>query len=56
MQDLGKRGALHSATTVSYDVEPFTGYGQYATESAFPHADSPLPVRPCICSPVFMIF
>ena len=45
IQDIGKVSALHSGTTVSYDVEPFTAYGQHATEGAFPHADSPLPVR-----------
>jgi hypothetical protein len=42
-----KVSALHSGTTVSYDIEPFTDYGKYATDSAYPHADSPLPVSPC---------
>ncbi|KAL9088095.1 MAG: hypothetical protein Q9159_003293 [Coniocarpon cinnabarinum] len=37
---------LHSGTFISYDIEPFlTNYGQYATDSAFPHADSPLPLN-----------
>lgn len=36
--------ALHSGVTVSYDIEPFTPYGQHATESAFPHSLSLLPV------------
>ena len=30
---------FHKGTTVSYDIEPFT------TDSAYPHAHSPLPVR-----------
>lgn len=36
---------LHSATLLSYDVEPFLNYGQYATDSAFPHEKSPLPLN-----------
>lgn len=36
--------SLHGGITVSYDLEPFTKYGEYATESAFPHTESPLPV------------
>lgn len=29
----------------SYDVEPFDSkYGKFATDSAYPHDDSPLPV------------
>lgn len=37
--------ALHSGTSISYDVEPFLKtYGEKATDSAFPHGDSPLPV------------
>lgn len=36
---------LHSGSGVSYDIEPFTDYGKYATDSAYPHANSPLPVR-----------
>ena len=35
---------LHGGITVSYDIEPFTKYGEHATESAFPHTESPLPV------------
>lgn len=42
--------ALHSGSTVSYDIEPFTDYGKYATDSAYPHADSPLPVSPYLLS------
>ena len=35
---------LHGGITVSYDIEPFTKYGEHATESVFPHTESPLPV------------
>ncbi|KAK4182739.1 hypothetical protein QBC35DRAFT_546045 [Podospora australis] len=42
---IGKEKPFHSGTTVSYDIEPFTNYGQHSTESAFPHADSPLPLN-----------
>lgn len=35
----------HSGTTVSYDVQSFVKFGDHATDSAFPHADSPVPVR-----------
>lgn len=34
-----------TALILSYDIEPFRGYGQHATESAFPHANSPLPLN-----------
>ncbi|KAK4131573.1 FAD-binding domain-containing protein [Trichocladium antarcticum] len=44
-KELGRRGVRHGATTISYDIEPFVAYGQHATESAFPHADSPLPLN-----------
>ncbi|KAK3313645.1 hypothetical protein B0H66DRAFT_629614 [Apodospora peruviana] len=37
--------ALHSGTVASYDIEPFTPYGQYATDSAYPHESSPLPLN-----------
>jgi len=37
----------HSGQTVSYDIEPFMSYGQYATDSAYPHSKSPLPVSVC---------
>ncbi|KAK4151561.1 bifunctional solanapyrone synthase [Chaetomidium leptoderma] len=42
---IGQVSALHSGTTVSYEIEPFTKYGVHATESAFPHADSLLPLN-----------
>ncbi|KAI9047106.1 hypothetical protein LZ554_009179 [Drepanopeziza brunnea f. sp. 'monogermtubi'] len=29
---------------LSYSSEPFLKYGKYATNSAFPHADSPIPL------------
>jgi len=36
---------LRSGTFYSYDVEPFGKYGQYATDSAFPHDKSQLPLN-----------
>ncbi|EGO57248.1 hypothetical protein NEUTE1DRAFT_109527 [Neurospora tetrasperma FGSC 2508] len=42
--DMGKIMSLHGGITVSYDLEPFTKYGEHATESAFPHTESPLPL------------
>jgi FAD/FMN-containing dehydrogenase len=35
----------HTGLILSYDIEPFLNYGQYATDSAFPHANSPLPLN-----------
>ncbi|KAH9213233.1 hypothetical protein DL95DRAFT_302673 [Leptodontidium sp. 2 PMI_412] len=35
-----RRGGL-----LQYDVEPFHAYGKYATDSAYPHRDSPLPLN-----------
>lgn len=43
-QTLGQESALHSGTTVSIDIEPFADFGQYATDTAYPHADSLFPV------------
>ena len=37
--------AAHSGVLLSYDVEPFTKYGAYATASVYSHADSPLPLE-----------
>lgn len=37
--------ALHGGLVASFDIEPFTKYGEHATESAYPHHASPLPVR-----------
>ncbi|EKG19765.1 hypothetical protein MPH_02911 [Macrophomina phaseolina MS6] len=43
---LGKFMALHSGTVVSYDIEPFLhNFGEKATDSAFPHTQSPLPLN-----------
>lgn len=42
---------VHGGILVSYDVEPFGDYGQHATDSAFPHGDSSLPVRSCSVQP-----
>ncbi|KAI1331462.1 hypothetical protein F5Y16DRAFT_422987 [Xylariaceae sp. FL0255] len=35
----------HVGVLLSYKIEPFKGYGQYAIDSAFSHADSPLPLK-----------
>ena len=37
--------AAHGGITVSYDMEPFLHYGDKATESAYPHDNSPLPLN-----------
>ena len=42
-QAFGNIMALHSATSINYDIEPFNPYGTFATESAYPHDHSPLP-------------
>ncbi|KAK1773508.1 hypothetical protein QBC45DRAFT_79127 [Copromyces sp. CBS 386.78] len=42
---ISKIMGLHGGITVSYDIEPFTKYGEHATESAFPHTESPLPLN-----------
>ncbi|KAL6717473.1 hypothetical protein ACLMJK_005388 [Lecanora helva] len=40
-----KLAGLHSGVYISYDVEPFLStYGQKATDSAYPHGESPLPL------------
>ncbi|KAK3301730.1 uncharacterized protein B0T15DRAFT_423539 [Chaetomium strumarium] len=44
-EDIGKVSALHGGTSVSFDIEPFTQYGRHATDSAFPHGDSLLPLN-----------
>jgi len=36
--------ALHTGIVINYDIEPFAKYGEFATESAYPHEHSPLPV------------
>lgn len=42
----GALAASHSGVYISYDVEPFLkNYGQKATDSAYPHAKSPLPLN-----------
>ncbi|KAK3334087.1 hypothetical protein B0T19DRAFT_449329 [Cercophora scortea] len=43
--DISAVSALHAGTTASYDIEPFTKYGRYATDSAFPHSNSALPLN-----------
>ncbi|CZS91406.1 hypothetical protein WAI453_011669 [Rhynchosporium graminicola] len=41
----GSLALLNGGTSLSYDVEPFLKYGEHATDSAFPHASSPLPLN-----------
>jgi hypothetical protein len=41
----GALAVLHSGILLSYDVEPFLKYGQHATDSAYPHANSPIPLN-----------
>lgn len=41
----GALGALRGGVLISYDIEPFTNFGQHATDSAFGHANSPLPLN-----------
>lgn len=41
----GGPSLLRSGNLLSYDVEPFLNYGKFATDSAFPHANSPLPLN-----------
>lgn len=35
----------HHGVQINFDIEPFVKYGKFATDSAFPHKSSPLPVR-----------
>lgn len=41
----GTQGILHSATLISYDVEPFLPYSQYAKDGAWPHSTNALPLN-----------
>jgi hypothetical protein len=41
-QSLTAQMLLHSGSFISGGIDPFMDYGQYATDSAYPHADSPL--------------
>lgn len=34
----------HHGVQINFDIEPFVKYGKFATDSAFPHKSSPLPV------------
>jgi len=36
--------AANHGYVASFDIEPFTNYGRFATDSAYPHSDSPIPV------------
>lgn len=44
-QYYGALSILHSGSFLSYDIEPFMNYGQYATDSAYPHTQSGLPLN-----------
>ncbi|KAL2274187.1 hypothetical protein FJTKL_03591 [Diaporthe vaccinii] len=48
VQSLTAQIPLHSGSLVSGGVDPFLNYGQYTTDSAYPHADSPLLVSTCL--------
>lgn len=41
----GAQTFLHSGTFVSYDVEPFLPYSQYAKDAAWPHSTNALPLN-----------
>ncbi|KAJ1023516.1 hypothetical protein NDA16_003133 [Ustilago loliicola] len=41
----GSQSLLHSGTLISYDVEPFLPYSQYAQEAAWPHKTNALPLN-----------
>ncbi|KAK3358407.1 hypothetical protein B0T24DRAFT_644220 [Lasiosphaeria ovina] len=43
--DIAAVQAAHGGVVASYDIEPFTPYGSKATDSAYPHASSPLPLN-----------
>lgn len=40
----GALAAVNSGLSISYDLEPFTDFGQFTTPSAWPHDKSPLPL------------
>ncbi|TKY86172.1 hypothetical protein EX895_004997 [Sporisorium graminicola] len=41
----GSQALLHSGELISYDVEPFLPYSQYATDAAWPHSTNALPLN-----------
>ncbi|CAD6448469.1 90d15712-ad23-465f-ab5d-77012b1c94e3 [Sclerotinia trifoliorum] len=41
----GAIAILHGGTFLNYEIEPFLDYGKYATDSAFPHEKSPIPLN-----------
>ncbi|KAJ1022081.1 hypothetical protein NDA18_005315 [Ustilago nuda] len=45
LKHYGSQSFLHSGTLVSYDVEPFLPYSQYAQEAAWPHKTNALPLN-----------
>ncbi|KAK4208241.1 hypothetical protein QBC37DRAFT_80310 [Rhypophila decipiens] len=45
VQAVSKEMALHGGIVASFDIEPFTPYGEHATDSSYPHTSSPLPLN-----------
>lgn len=41
----GSQSFLHSGTLISYDVEPFLPYSQFAQDAAWPHKTNALPLN-----------
>ena len=41
----GKAAGLNSGTFISYDIEPFLDYSQYAKDAAWPHTNNALPLN-----------
>ncbi|SPO27078.1 related to 6-hydroxy-D-nicotine oxidase [Ustilago trichophora] len=41
----GSQSFLHSGTLISYDVEPFLPYSQFAEDAAWPHKTNALPLN-----------
>lgn len=41
----GKQSTANSATFISYDIEPFLNYSQFAKDAAWPHKNNALPLN-----------
>nr|QTE75996.1 ZopR4 [Diffractella curvata] len=41
---LREAAVSHGAASIAFDIEPFTDYGKHATDSAYPHTRSQLPL------------
>lgn len=41
----GKQSLLHSGTFISFDIEPFLNYSQFARDAAWPHTNNALPLN-----------